>query len=152
MSMDLTRAVMQRSQSLGPGRAVLLVLALSTNDKRGGVAWPSVPTLAQYCGLTVRTVHRAVKELERIGELSVKRAARHVRTAGGKQPVNVYTVQLPVDDTAASDSPPLSGPSSRERALERARREQQVRKFGPPPTSSEQREYEARRRRRGVTP
>ena len=93
MSIKRTLDVMERSQSKGPARAVLLVLAFRENKK--GVAWPSVPRLAKDVGLTVRTVQRAITALERLGEITVKRDARRVKTRGGKQPVNVYTVNIP---------------------------------------------------------
>jgi len=62
--------VWEHSESSGTARMVLLAIA-DAADHHGANAWPSQPTLAAMCRISVRTVIRAVAELEQLGELEV---------------------------------------------------------------------------------
>lgn len=69
-----------------PVKAVLLAIAHHTND-HSGKAWPGLERLALFTGLTKRAVQMAIKELEVLELLTVKRGS-------GRVP-SVYTITLP---------------------------------------------------------
>jgi hypothetical protein len=50
-------------------KLVLLCLADQAND-RGENVMPDVPTLARWCGLSPRQIHRAIERLRTIGHLT----------------------------------------------------------------------------------
>jgi hypothetical protein len=54
----------------------LVLLALADHCDHEGYAWPSVERLAQKCGLSRRTVQRALNDCEQAGEL--------IRVIGGR--------------------------------------------------------------------
>jgi hypothetical protein len=56
-------------------------------NRKTGLAWPSMPKLAEATGISERTVIRAVQWLEQRGHLGVSRGRGLV---GGKRPVNLY--------------------------------------------------------------
>jgi Helix-turn-helix domain len=57
-----------------PARATLVGLAVATWMNRDGHAFPSQSTIARACGLSVRTVQKATRELEAKGLLDVQRS------------------------------------------------------------------------------
>jgi DNA-binding transcriptional MocR family regulator len=80
----------------GTTKAVAQALAVRMNGDNA--CWPSKPTLAQDCGFSVRTVDRAIRRLELIGLLKVRR----------RPPAsNVYIARLPrhSDGVTPSHSP-----------------------------------------------
>ena len=58
-------------------RLVLIAIAAHTNSE--GNAWPSVATIAEYVGCSVRTVQRCLAKLVQLGRLAVAKVA-HIAT------------------------------------------------------------------------
>ena len=95
MSISSVADVRTSSQALGSARLLLLIIA-SHVSPLNGLAWPSIPTLANETKLSIRHVYRLLKTLEAMGELAV------YRTPGR---VNTYRVKLsPARDTQESDA------------------------------------------------
>lgn len=70
MSVEAMAIALHHSQAKGAARLVLLGIA--NHDGDGG-AWPSLATLSKYTGgLDVRTVRRALRELEALGEIETR--------------------------------------------------------------------------------
>ncbi|SBT51970.1 helix-turn-helix domain-containing protein [Micromonospora auratinigra] len=68
------KAVLLASKDLRPNeRLVLVAIAAHTNGN--GEAWPSVATIAEYAGVSTRTVQRALAKLVQLGRLAVRQAA-----------------------------------------------------------------------------
>jgi hypothetical protein len=57
----------------GADLAVAIVIAKHLNWKKGGVAWPSLRTLARLTNRDVSTVWRAVRKLEQLSLIAVER-------------------------------------------------------------------------------
>lgn len=94
----LPRRWMALLQQARVSRLALLVLwDLATYaDKSTGVAFPSIQTLADDVGATVRAVKAAIAELKAIpGILTVQR--RNRRAAAPGQRSNMYTLTVPAD-------------------------------------------------------
>lgn len=53
----------------------LVLIAIAAHANREGGAWPSVATIAQYVGVSERTVQRALARLVQAGRLLVRRVA-----------------------------------------------------------------------------
>lgn len=68
----------------GTTKAIAWALAARMNGDNA--CWPSKPTLAQDCGFSVRTVDRAIRRLEIVGLLKVRRRP---------PAANVYIAHLP---------------------------------------------------------
>lgn len=66
----------------------LVALMISAHMNGTGVAWPSVPTLAEECGLHPRTVRRAKEALSDCGLLIVD-------LGGGRSKPNRYRAAIP---------------------------------------------------------
>jgi len=89
MSIQVSNAVWQHSQSTGRARLVLLAIA----DHQGEIgAWPSMKTIAKMVNASERSVQRDIQTLQELGELSVE-----VQNAPTKQQYksNLYWVTLP---------------------------------------------------------
>lgn len=54
-------------------KLALMVLADYSNAERGGIAWPSIETLAADCLVGVRQMHNVLSALERAGLLQINR-------------------------------------------------------------------------------
>ena len=94
-----------RDPSVAPGakgidRLVLAVFASYAKDNGTG-AWPSWPTVAEACGVSVRTVGRSVQALKECGAL-VPTGSRKV--AGKSIPVYRVTCQSDMSDCPSDDS------------------------------------------------
>lgn len=88
--------VRQHSRAKRSARAVIMLLSDYADDD--GLAWPGHARIAAECGLSERTVTRAISELIEAGELAVEEAACHhksptyrivlapAQTAQGRQP------------------------------------------------------------------
>jgi hypothetical protein len=88
MSIQVSNAVWQHSQSTGRARLVLLAIA----DHQGEIgAWPSLKTLAKMVNSSERSVQRDIQTLQELGELSVE-----IQNAPTKQQYksNLYWVTL----------------------------------------------------------
>jgi hypothetical protein len=86
MSFRAVEAALERSKAKPLARFVLVVIAECANHE-GEQAWPSIETIARRTGMHRATVHRALDELEEIGELE--------RTSkGGRHGCNSYTIKI----------------------------------------------------------
>ncbi|SCG38849.1 helix-turn-helix domain-containing protein [Micromonospora coxensis] len=88
----------------------LVLVAVAAHANREGDAWPSVATIAEYAGVSVRTVQRALAKLVHLGRLAVRQVAtiatrvyrlitRHPTTAGGDNQQPGVTPTRPRGDT-----------------------------------------------------
>ena len=68
MGMKHTAWAREHSRAQGAAHAVLTQLAGAANDD-GDECFPSIPTLAYWSRVDERTVYRAIKELEEMGEI-----------------------------------------------------------------------------------
>lgn len=70
MSFKMTSLAWEASKTCGSDRLVLL--ALADTASHDGEAWPAVSTLAEQCGVSVRTVQYSLRRLVELGELEVE--------------------------------------------------------------------------------
>lgn len=71
MGYRAVNAVLHHSQALGTTKLVLVAIATYHDDKGVNGAYPSQELIAKMANCSIRTVHRAVKELQQLGELEV---------------------------------------------------------------------------------
>lgn len=72
--------------SLAEVGARLTLIAIADNSHDDGVAWPDEDTIATKTRLSVATVRRSLRTLEKLGEIEVRKAQR------GRRRINVYRV------------------------------------------------------------
>jgi DNA-binding transcriptional MocR family regulator len=92
--------VWHNSRATGAAFVVLLKIADNAGDD-GANAWPSVAHLAAMCRCSESTVHRAITELQRLGELEVKPRAGGTSGARKDRATNRYRVVM----TCQPDTP-----------------------------------------------
>jgi len=92
MSFNAMQAVFDHSQTTGPARAILIVLAYRANEN--GECWPGINTLSQNAGLSRSTTIRQIGTIKKMGELSIIRGGQILGTPGGKQVSNRYKITL----------------------------------------------------------
>jgi hypothetical protein len=68
------KVALLESKDLRPNERLVLV-AIAAHTNRDGDAWPSVATIAEYAGVSVRTVQRALAKLVQLGRLVVRQVA-----------------------------------------------------------------------------
>ncbi|QGN50226.1 MarR family transcriptional regulator [Micromonospora sp. WMMC415] len=68
------KAALLASKDLKPTDRLVLV-AIAAHSNREGQAWPSVQTIADYAGVSPRTVHRVLARLVQLGRLVVSKVA-----------------------------------------------------------------------------
>ncbi|MFD6712342.1 helix-turn-helix domain-containing protein [Micromonospora chalcea] len=68
------KTALLESKDLRPNERLVLV-AIAAHTNRDGLAWPSVATIAEYAGVSARTVQRALAKLVQLGRLVVRQAA-----------------------------------------------------------------------------
>ncbi|MEU4477304.1 helix-turn-helix domain-containing protein [Micromonospora sp. NPDC023966] len=68
------KAALLASKDLRPNERLVLV-AIAAHTNREGQAWPSVQTIADYSGVSPRTVHRVLSRLVAVGRLVVSKVA-----------------------------------------------------------------------------
>lgn len=90
MSIDVMSSVWKHSQHRGTALLLLLALADSANDY--GECYPGIAYLAKKCRMKERNLQVLLKELEKSGELVIKRQEGQ-DTPTGK--TNLYTVITP---------------------------------------------------------
>lgn len=73
MSQPVKAALLGTRDLRGTDRLVVLAIAAHTNS--AGDAWPSVATIAEYVGVSERTVQRALARLVQAGRLVVRQVA-----------------------------------------------------------------------------
>jgi hypothetical protein len=72
MAISILRGVLEASATKGSTKLVLIALANRAN--KSGAAWPSLQTISGDCGLSVRQVRRALRQLELAGEIETTRS------------------------------------------------------------------------------
>lgn len=85
--------VWDHSKAGGTDRLVLLAIADSA-DHDGTNAWPSVATIARKCSVSERTVQRAIRSLEALGEIRVEAQAGGTPTMTADRRPNLYRVVM----------------------------------------------------------
>ncbi len=122
MSFKHMQLVIEHSQTKGPDKAIMLVLAYRADEKKGE-CWPSLPRIARDAGLNRRTVSRCLPIIQRTGELLIVRRGHAAETHGGRQESNRYritieppqgrgTQSLPLPDKVGAESPEGRGRES----------------------------------------
>ena len=95
-----------RDKEVSPNAARLAtVVCLVYLNAKSGMAWPSLETLADDVGLSVRHVQRLVRRLERLGYLGIT-------TSTGRGRANVYRICTPERVTPGSPLDELKGDKS----------------------------------------
>lgn len=89
MSVAVMTWVWRCSRAQGVDRFVLLAIADSANDE-GTDAWPSLARLVQKTGLSERTVRRAIRACEELGELRTEQEKRKGRVVGNRYEFPAY--------------------------------------------------------------
>ena len=87
MSIMQVERVLNHSQTRGPARTVLLVIAYHAHDDGSG-SHPGLDRIAQESGFGRATVARSVPRIEALGEMRVRRGG------GGAGDTNAYTVTI----------------------------------------------------------
>jgi hypothetical protein len=99
MNNAITHMVWKTSSSKGIDRLVLLALAECCND--GSAAAATVPELATMTGVSVSTVRRSLRVLEKLGEIEVQVGGRHEANTYDLSPLCNFR---PVNLTGLNDS------------------------------------------------
>lgn len=89
--------VLNHSRAVGTAKVVLLGIA--NHDGDGG-AWPSIETLARYANVDPRSVKRAIRTLEELGEVVVHLNDGGTRSTRNDQRPNRYELTVPRRDDA----------------------------------------------------
>jgi hypothetical protein len=92
MSVKHITAAFERSKAKLAPRFVLV--CLSNFASPDGICYPSIKTIAEYCGMCERAVHNAIDQLIELKELEIVEKGG---TINGKKLSNVYRVILPLD-------------------------------------------------------
>jgi hypothetical protein len=71
MGYKAVNACLYHSKALGTTKLVLVAIATFYDDIGNNGAYPSQDLIASMANCSVRTVHRAIKELQQLGELEV---------------------------------------------------------------------------------
>lgn len=96
------------THKFGSPTAKLVMMAVAKHADEKGMCWPRVRTLAEFCGISARTVQRQLKEFEQAGLITIQKKYR----ADGGQTANVYCIALPVvKDVGATDKAVTGGMS-----------------------------------------
>jgi len=109
MSVRVQSWVWRHSRASGHSFVVLLKIADNADDD-GANAWPSIAHLASMCRCSESTVHRAIAELQILGELKVepqaggRLGARRDRAPNRYRVVMRYQTDTPSCDSAGSQS------------------------------------------------
>lgn len=97
------------THKFGSPTAKLVMMAVAKHADENGMCWPRVRTLAEFCGISSRTVQRQLKEFERAGLLTIQKKYR----GDGGQTANIYCIALPaVKASAPTDKAVTGGMSS----------------------------------------
>jgi hypothetical protein len=92
MSAKSVAAVFHHSHHSGTPKLVLLGIAWHDDETGNGGAWPSIPRLATYAGVSERQVIRALAVLEESGEVDID---RHKGKSYGGHRTNRYWINVP---------------------------------------------------------
>lgn len=89
MSVEAMATVLHHSQASGTAKVVLIGIANHAGD---GGAWPSIASLAKYARVDERTVQRAIRKLEELGEIRVHAQSGGTRSTQDRYRPNRYDV------------------------------------------------------------
>lgn len=89
MSVEAMATVLHHSQAAGTAKVVLIGIANHAGD---GGAWPSIASLAKYARVDERTVQRAIRKLEELGEIRVHAQSGGTRTTQDRYRPNRYDI------------------------------------------------------------
>jgi hypothetical protein len=92
MSFTAMQAVLDYSQTTGPARAIMLILAYRANEQ--WECWPGIDGLSKNAGLSRSTTIRQINTIRKAGELFIIRGGHALGTPGGKQVSNRYKITL----------------------------------------------------------
>jgi hypothetical protein len=106
MSFRHMQLVIDHSQTTGPDRAIMLVLAYRADEKTAE-CWPGLDRIASDAGLTRRCIYKRLPVIEATGELTVIRNSHAVRTIRGTQFSNTYRIELSDAKGREQHSPPI---------------------------------------------
>ncbi|AVT39385.1 helix-turn-helix domain-containing protein [Plantactinospora sp. BB1] len=105
------KAALLASKDLRPNERLVLV-AIAAHTNRDGDAWPSVATIADYAGVSTRTVQRCLAKLVQLGRLAVRQVAniatRVYRLVSGQRAGGDDQGQGVTDDGPRGDSRSVS--------------------------------------------
>ncbi len=85
--------VLNHSPTTGTDKLVLLGIA-NHADENGENAWPSVPTLARYAGVSERNARHALRRLEEAGAITTEKRMGGRVDADPRYRTNRYTVVI----------------------------------------------------------
>jgi hypothetical protein len=85
----------------------LLLVGIANHDGDGG-AWPSVATLARYCGITTRNVQKHVAHLEALGYLQREIGAGGTAKTPRHERPSLYHLSLATPPVGTDTSPPVA--------------------------------------------
>ena len=94
------------SQTLQPSQKVVL-LALADKSNDDGQSYPGINWLAEKCGVSSRTVQRAIRELQLAGLVVVE---ERTRSGGRGTTSNLYSLCIDVTPPKMSPEPPTPPP------------------------------------------
>jgi hypothetical protein len=81
--------VLHHSQAAGTAKVVLIGIANHAGD---GGAWPSIASLAKYARVDERSVQRAIRKLEELGEIRVHAQSGGTRSTQDRYRPNRYDI------------------------------------------------------------
>lgn len=91
MSVEAIALVLNHSHAEGRDKLVLIGIA---NHEGDGGAWPTIATLQRYANCSEPSVHRSIRQLIALGELTVERQAGGSRTTDPRYRPNLYRINL----------------------------------------------------------
>jgi AraC-like DNA-binding protein len=99
MSFKLVKKIVHTDRVDGMHKLILIILADYVNEAKGNAAWPSVTTVAQQAGASIRHTRRIIRELEAEGVLKTTQQA-------GLRGTNKYVIDVdtPVDNSLGADT------------------------------------------------
>jgi hypothetical protein len=103
---SMARALNLVDERLSPTDKLLLV-GIANHDGDGG-AWPSVATLARYCGITARNVQKHLALLESFGYLRREIGAGGTPKTPKHERPSLYHLSLATPPVAGDTSPPVA--------------------------------------------
>lgn len=101
MSYQATRAVWEHSQQKGTNKMVLLYIAERANE--AGIAFPSIPNIADYCDISDRHAKRIVHSLVTSNELII------LEKGNGRGNKTTYQIGLLKRVTSEPQGDPIKG-------------------------------------------
>ena len=92
--------------------AKLVLVYLSRCCNRQGVCNPSIGTIAYSCGYCRNTAHKAIRELEQAGMITVKSDYAPTKRGKRRRQPNTYTLRCPTSPNALPPVQQMPGPGA----------------------------------------